>query len=240
MKEKKQVIAKYWADRLQVDVEIVAQLMRDAAVDLFCKSKAVKLDRVIAYRHGDSSLILLPETISGAAETAIKNELAQWLGKSEMPSGLPVRRLWRDFIWYRTTPITESARSQPIRILTKADGAKLSQLQERCSEADVEMGEVGIDDPVAVGYFAEDALAGVASFLYTADERIADVGVLVDPAFRKQGIAAALVSRLTNLGVADGKIVQYMATEGNRGSVRTAEHCGFALWFVEDGFELIG
>lgn len=167
---KNRITAAYWADRLQSDVEIVAQVLGGEEIRFCGKSKAVKANRVLAYRHDQNALILLPKTIDARAEATIKEKLAT--GTKEVP-------LWRDFIGYRDTPIEDVAQSENIRRLRDADGERLMQLKVRCTKKEVEMGEVGIADPVVVGYFDDDVLVGVASFLYAADEQIADVGVLI-------------------------------------------------------------
>lgn len=82
-------------------------------------------------------------------------------------------------------------------------------------------------------------LAGAASLLYEDAEAIADIGVLVHPAYRGQGIAQAIVQHLSNLGVAQGRTIQYTTMANNFGSVRTAEKSGFKLLLIEDGFELL-
>lgn len=87
-------------------------------------------------------------------------------------------------------------------------------------------------DMLAVGAYDGDALAGLAGA--SADcEGMYQIGVDVLPAYRRQGIAAALTSRLALEIFKLGKVPFYGAAWCNLKSVRNALKCGFRPAWVE-------
>ncbi|MCB0187595.1 MAG: GNAT family N-acetyltransferase [Caldilineaceae bacterium] len=156
----------------------------------------------------------------------------------ELPKTLSLRQRWRDFIYYRDTPIDMADKSAQIRLLTHLDEEDLTHLQSACAEQEIQAAQISIVDPLIVGYFVAEQLVGAASLLYEGSA-IADVGIPVHPAYRRKGMAVALVQCVANLGMAQGKIIQYTAEERNHGSVHTAGRSGFELFLFEDGCELL-
>ena len=59
------------------------------------------------------------------------------------------------------------------------------------------------------------------------------IGIDVLPAYRRQGIASALTSRLALEILALGKVPFYCAAWSNIRSVRNALHCGFSPAWAE-------
>lgn len=87
-------------------------------------------------------------------------------------------------------------------------------------------------DILAVGAYDEEKLIGLAGC--SADcEIMYQIGVDVLPAYRRQGIAAALTSRLALEILALGKVPFYCAAWCNLKSVRNAFKCGFRPAWVE-------
>ena len=87
-------------------------------------------------------------------------------------------------------------------------------------------------DKLAVGAFDGDKLIGLAGC--SADcESMYQIGVDVLPGYRKQGIAAAITSRLALETLALGKVPFYCAAWSNIKSVRNAMKCGFKPAWVE-------
>ena len=109
-----------------------------------------------------------------------------------------------------------------LRILRQADFSELYRpewsdaLCERRKELDV----------LGVGAYDGDKLVGLAGC--SADcEDMWQIGVNVLPEYRRQGIAAALTSRLALESLARGKVPFYCAAWCNLKSVRNAVKCGF-------------
>lgn len=87
-------------------------------------------------------------------------------------------------------------------------------------------------DVLAVGAYAGDKLAGLAGC--SADcGSMWQIGIDVLPEYRRQGIAAALTSRLALETLRRGKVPFYRAAWSNVKSVRNALKCGFYPAWVE-------
>lgn len=87
-------------------------------------------------------------------------------------------------------------------------------------------------DVLAVGAYDGDTLVGLAGC--SADcEHMYQIGVDVKPEYRRQGIAAALTSRLALEILKLGKVPFYCAAWCNVKSVRNAFRCGFRPAWVE-------
>lgn len=87
-------------------------------------------------------------------------------------------------------------------------------------------------DVLCVGAYDGDALIGLAGA--SADcETMYQIGIDVLPEYRRQGIAAALTSRLTEEILALGKVPFYCAAWSNIRSVRNAITCGYRPAWVE-------
>ena len=115
-----------------------------------------------------------------------------------------------------------------MRILTKEDFAPLylpewsNALCEKRKQLDV----------LCVGAYDGDRLVGLAGC--SADcEDMWQIGIDVLPAYRRQGIASALTSRLAIEILKRGKVPFYCAAWCNIKSVRNAIKCGFRPAWVE-------
>jgi ribosomal protein S18 acetylase RimI-like enzyme len=235
MTDHKTKMMEHWAVKLQLPPE----LLMARGLHVIRESKVVATDRVVTYRTGETALLLLPTSLDKQVEAQIVALLPSRIDNGDLPQELPLRRRWRDLIYYQDTITPPRLDGDKILPITCAEEGHLQQLQNACSERDNQLGQISIDDPLIVGYFVQGELAGAASLLYEDAEAIADIGVLVHPAYRGQGIAQAIVQHLSNLGVAQGRTIQYTTMANNFGSVRTAEKSGFKLLLIEDGFELL-
>lgn len=87
-------------------------------------------------------------------------------------------------------------------------------------------------DVLAVGAYDKDKLIGLAGC--SADcEKMYQIGVDVLPAYRRQGVASAITSRLALEIIKLGKVPFYCAAWSNMKSVRNAVKCGFYPAWVE-------
>ncbi|MBQ7379288.1 MAG: GNAT family N-acetyltransferase, partial [Clostridia bacterium] len=87
-------------------------------------------------------------------------------------------------------------------------------------------------DMLAIGAYDGDALVGMAGCSADCDT-MWQIGIDVLPAYRKQGIASALTSRLAIEILNRGKVPFYCAAWSNIKSVRNAIKSGFRLAWVE-------
>ena len=129
-------------------------------------------------------------------------------------------------------PDTEALRAldcpYPLRILTQADFADLylpewsNALCESRKHLDV----------LGVGAYDGDRLIGLAGCSADCDT-MWQIGIDVLPAYRRQGVASALTSRLALEILARGKVPFYCAAWCNVRSVRNAIKSGFRPAWVE-------
>lgn len=87
-------------------------------------------------------------------------------------------------------------------------------------------------DVLGVGAYDGDALIGLAACSADCDT-MWQIGVDVLPAYRRQGVAAALTSRLALEILSQEKVPFYCAAWSNIPSVRNAIKCGFLPAWVE-------
>ncbi len=124
--------------------------------------------------------------------------------------------------------VVEGVDPYEIRLLTQADFADLylpewsNALCEKRKELDV----------LGVGAYDGDKLVGLAGCSADCDT-MWQIGIDVLPAYRKQGIASALTSRLAIEILNRGKVPFYCAAWCNVGSVRNAIKSGFRPAWVE-------
>lgn len=98
--------------------------------------------------------------------------------------------------------------------------------KNECSQEDLDEGLVSIKDSLVLGCFQEEKLVGVASYWFLTD-RLADIGVIIHPDFRRKGIGKALVSKLCQWGINHGKINMYRYDKKNDKSRQLALALGF-------------
>lgn len=222
-------ITREWAEKLKVDEDVFRE------TGLVLRFAPGSDEQLVTYAFGDLQIACLTERYAARLQSArfsgdTLDALAQHLG-------ITLTLAWRDFIYYATRPTAPPYVTDGVRPLTAEDAPRLAALQAQCSEAELRLSEISIDDPVIIGCFRGDDLAGVASLLERGHD-IYDIGVLTHPAHRGQHIAAALTAWLRNDLTERGKIAQYITMESNRGSVRVAEKCQFPLRVVEEGFTI--
>jgi GNAT superfamily N-acetyltransferase len=114
------------------------------------------------------------------------------------------------------------------RLYADNDNSHLLSLYEACTEADLDEAEISIaePDPVIYGIFAGGQLVAYASHRYW-DEVIADMGVLVHPRYRGQGLGKAVVSALCEWCIGNGVVPMYRAFTDHTHSLRIPQALGF-------------
>lgn len=112
-----------------------------------------------------------------------------------------------------------------VRKLSAEDEATLDELNNACTEEEVDNSFVAVDELGAWGCFADGKLAAAAAFsdwgLY------GDFGVITHPQFRKQGLAKAVVAAACKEAIGMGKIPIYRCHITLFASINTAKALGF-------------
>ena len=122
-----------------------------------------------------------------------------------------------------------------VRQLSDADAALFAQFQSSASEQDLDDAYVELDHWAVFGAFAQDRLVTAASMYPWGNARIADLGVLTLPAYRRRGHARAAVRALCKHAAQKGYEPQYRCQLDNHASLAVAKVAGlthFGTWEV--------
>lgn len=122
-----------------------------------------------------------------------------------------------------------------VRQLSDADAALFARFQSSASEQDLDDAYVELDHWAVFGAFAQDRLVTAASMYPWGNARIADLGVLTLPAYRRHGYARAVVRALCKHAAQQGYEPQYRCQLDNHASLAVAKAAGlthFGTWEV--------
>jgi len=100
-----------------------------------------------------------------------------------------------------------------------------------CSTADLSEGQISFEDPLVVGCFDQNKVIGTASYWFWG-QGLADIGIVVHPSYRKLGVARALLSKLSGLGIELNRINLYRYNENNKASQNLARSLNFQHMMV--------
>ena len=182
---------------------------------------------VVAQCSGEIAPIALEYLTRYPAEHALETPHLQRLDEILAPYGLQVCFMAEYFL-PDVDALRELPCGYPLRILHQPDFAGLykPEWSNALCEARKEL------DVLGVGAFDGDTMVGFAAC--SADcEDMWQIGVDVLPSYRRQGIAAALTSRLALEILKRDKVPFYCAAWCNLKSVRNALKCGFRPAWVE-------
>ena len=115
-----------------------------------------------------------------------------------------------------------------LRPLTLADAGAMAALHAANSPEDVDEGYVEVSHESAFGCFAGDQLVAAASGYRRTG--FLDIGVLTQPAFRRQGLGKATVGALCAWSSQQGLIAQYRCNATNVSSQGVAQALNFRLF----------
>ncbi|HKM30226.1 MAG TPA: GNAT family N-acetyltransferase [Bacilli bacterium] len=107
-----------------------------------------------------------------------------------------------------------------IRDLVADDLKIVNSLKKKCKDNEVEQGQVNLNDILPVGGFIGDKLVGIASIFNI--NGIYDIGVIVHPQHRNLSVGRSLVTHLIAYSLINAKVVRYLATTKNGGSIGIA------------------
>jgi len=122
-----------------------------------------------------------------------------------------------------------------IRSLSQSDPAARLALFARCGAGEVEDASVEVSHEIVQGCFEADRLLAAGSG-YRRNGFL-DIGVITDPACRGRRLAPAILAAIFLESERKGLIAQYRCDVQNHGSMRVAEHLGFARLFTTEAIE---
>lgn len=237
--------------------EILAIALKQSAIDLNCapedffgsepkfvRSKPHPLARKYLKLPFDANLVFyggnIVASVSEAAEPAVRSYVEKntpyrcyetpeihELGEALAPLGLRVRHMAEYFL-PDVTALRELSCAYTQKVMGPADFAELyiPQWSNALCEDRKHL------DVLGVGAYDGGKLIGLAGC--SADcETMWQIGIDVLPEYRRQGIAAALTSRLAREILERGKVPFYCAAWSNIPSVRNAVQSGFRPAWVE-------
>jgi RimJ/RimL family protein N-acetyltransferase len=120
-----------------------------------------------------------------------------------------------------------------VRQLSDADAELFARFQSEAPQQELDEAYVELDHWAVFGAFAHDRLVTAASVYPWGDARIADVGVLTLPEYRRRGRARAVVRALCRFAAQQGFEPQYRCRLDNHASRAVAEAAGlthFGTW----------
>ena len=138
---------------------------------------------------------------------------------------------------FKSFPATDDFTTR--RLYPENDNAYLLSLYDACTEEDLDEAEIYVDDPdpVIFGLFDDEHLAAYASHRYW-DETIADIGVLVHPDYRSQGLGKAVVSALCEWCIENEVVPMYRVFDDHNHSLRIPQSLGFKDLVIIESLKL--
>lgn len=132
------------------------------------------------------------------------------------------------YLFLDTLNKIEIPRDVHIRLLDYQDEMQLAQLKAACNPKECEIAQIMIYDIHVLGAFVKDTLVGVSSIIQLFNAY--DIGILVHPQYRKQGISSALVYENTRWAQGQDKLCMYRCDDDNIASYK----CGLKVGFKKE------
>ncbi len=132
----------------------------------------------------------------------------------------------------------ESPRNFEIRKLGEKDKKAFLEFKEECPQEDLEEGQVSFADPIVIGCFDGKRITAAASYWFWGNG-LADIGVVVQPEYRKKGIGRAIISRLAGYGLELDRINVYRHNALNSASHNLALSLNFEEKMVIDSTRVL-
>jgi GNAT superfamily N-acetyltransferase len=114
------------------------------------------------------------------------------------------------------------------RLLTDRDEAALLRLREACGAEDWDESGLGAEGQPHFGCFVGEELAAAGMLFINGPLR--NIGVVTQPAHRRQGYGRAVVSAMSAYAIAEGAIPHYQALGTNDASLALARSLGFVRY----------
>jgi GNAT superfamily N-acetyltransferase len=224
------VVYEYWADRFGCDPEDFSK-----AGTLFIKDEEITdPSRAILYHINKMSLVRISSTLTNQIGVQEKH-----------PEKLTIQGLQTLFgdgyqVSINSTLLDKYLDPKDFRFFTpkgdfptrrvdaEKDKAILFKLFESCTEEDLDAADIYVDDPdpVIFGLFDGEKMVAYASHRYWG-ESIADMGVLIHPTYRSQGLGKAVISVLCDWCIQTEVVPMYRVFSDHEHSQRIPLALGF-------------
>ena len=227
MTTKRKVIA-HWSNKFKIS----PKNFENQGTSFFPRSHLNKHQRIVIFQTQKHNFIFYPDIyIELFSRFSISNEL---IGGDELSPYLPslsFQKRGTDYYFYWMSPTPQYKPVKNLRLLQASDEAALVKLQHSVTNYERELGDVNIEHPIVIGWFAESELLSIGSLI--VENEIADIGILTHPQARGKGLARQVVRALIVEGLKINKLVQYTSMQKNTASVALAESLGFERFATE-------
>lgn len=199
------------------------------------RALSVKFDTQIKsgktiFKKIDSPHIVLYEWEDGRAYSANYKCLPALKKMKDMcdyiESNIPFKKKRGEYyLFLDTLNKIELPKNVEIRLLNYQDEKQLENLKAACDSKECEIAQIMIYDIHVLGAFVNHTLVGVSSIIELFNAY--DIGILVHPQHRRQGISSALVYENTLWAQAQEKLCMYRCDDNNIGSYKSGLKVGF-------------
>ena len=231
--ELRKIVYAYWADRFGCSSGDFAQagtlIIREEEFDESHWILIYHIDRVSIVRIAQKQVkhVVLPNEFDSEAGTLTATQLQQIVGEKYQTE--IVGPFFDNFLYPEVFKPFPVARNYSVRrLFPEKDNPILLAFYDQCTAEDLDEAEIFIDepDPVIFGMFDGDQMVSYASHRYWGD-KIADIGVLVHPNYRSQGLGKAVVSELCQWCIENDVVPMYRVFSGNIHSWHIQKALGF-------------
>jgi GNAT superfamily N-acetyltransferase len=241
--ELEKVVYGFWANRFGCNPEDFSK-----AGTLFIKDKEITdSGTVILYHVYKMSIVRISP--STAKQIGIQDKLVEALTAQRIQSlfgdGYRISvtsTLFDSYLDPKDFRFFSTEENFPARQLdSEKDNSILFDLYEASTEEDLDAADINVDDPdpVIFGLFDEDKMVAYASHRYWG-ESIADMGVLIHPAYRGQGLGKAVVSALCAWCIQNEVVPMYRVFSNHEHSRKIPLALGFKDMIVIESLKVLG
>jgi RimJ/RimL family protein N-acetyltransferase len=224
------VVTDYWHATFSGD----DVLLRDATFTVAVNAGLSEDRRVMVLRTTDGAVaaVLTPSLADavGVCESRPRSEADLRRALSE--GGVALHPADNVFYFSRAdlNTLLDEGPHPGVRRLSGADAALFAQFQSSAPEQDLDDAYVEMDHWAVFGAFAQGRLVTAASMYPWGGARIADLGVLTLPAYRRRGHARAVVRASCKHAAQHGYEPQYRCQLDNHASLAVAKAAGLTLF----------
>ncbi len=231
----KKTVYGYWASRFNCDMDVFSQ----SKISIFVDDQVKNRNSVNIYQIGKLRIIRIspalekefgdPSKFQATGEAFTNEELlTNLLGNKYQ---VEEKNILLD---YFLAPPDFNPQATPDKFALKrldpdSDTELLSKLFNACTPEELDDADIILDepDPVILGLIYNRDLAAYASHRYWGDEEIADIGVLIHPDYRGQGLGKGIVSSLCAWCIQHNVVPMYRIFDDSIISEKIPKRLGF-------------
>ena len=224
-----QQIINTWATHFQLS----SALLQQQGTTLLTNDKYTEKSWVYFWNLGVHTVI----TVAPMREGVLQQVIAQYSADHQLKAS-DLQAQWNDerkheerfyaldVSQFQTFP---SPPAYTVRHLTLDDQPAFDAFQSQCTAEELDEGEIGLDHEMIVGVLdGERIIAGASMYEWRG---FSDIGVITDPAYRRQGLGKVAVSYLCQALIKQGhqRVILYRHDIENLGSQGVARGLNFRL-----------